>query len=124
MILTAADACDAKNLHFNGGYYCTSTDDKYSCTLDCPAESKFEFSPAVAYICTYDTGTFQPQPIPQCQVNDNAKLVSHSTTYNTYVRESNHSWTTQDTFSGTTKSSPGFQDIRGSDTTSNTVNGT
>ncbi|XP_014469310.1 PREDICTED: hemocytin isoform X2 [Dinoponera quadriceps] len=117
----SADICDAKNLRFNGGYYCTSADDKYSCMLDCPAESTFEFSPAAEYTCTYDTGIFQPQPIPQCKTNDNTKIVSRKTTYKTYVRESNHSWSTQEAFSGTTKGSHEFNSVHGGSVTSDMV---
>jgi len=95
--MTAVDACDAEKLRFNGGYHCTGVDDTYSCTLNCAPEIEFEFPPAATYICTYDKGIFEPQPIPQCKDND-VKIISLSTSYNTYVRESNHSWSLQDIY--------------------------
>ncbi|EFN85665.1 Hemocytin [Harpegnathos saltator] len=117
----SADACEAKNLRFNGGYDCTDSGDKFSCTLNCPTESQFEFSPAVTYTCTYDTGIFKPQPIPQCKMNYNSKIVSRDTSYNTYEREINHSWTSQDFFSGTTKSLPEFHNVDDNSMTLNTM---
>lgn len=116
--LPAADVCDSKNLRFNGGYYCTSTD-KFICTLNCPTESEFEFPPAAIYTCTYDTGIFKPQPIPQCKIKNDMKIVERKTSYDTYIRESNYSWSTQDFFNGSTKSSPGFYNIHHNST--NTV---
>lgn len=95
---TAANACDVEKLRFNGGYYCTGVGETYSCTLNCPTGVEFEFPPAAAYVCTYDKGIFEPQPIPQCKVDDNVKIVSLGTSYNTYVRESNHSWSLQDIY--------------------------
>lgn len=109
-----------KNLQFNGGYFCTSTDDKFSCTLSCPVNSEFEFPPVTTYTCTYDTGIFKPQPIPQCKMKDDMKIVSRKTSYNTYIRESNHSWSTQDVFNNTTESSPEFYGVH--DNSANTVN--
>jgi len=64
----------------------------YSCTLKCPAGVEFEFPPVKNYVCTYDKGIFEPQPIPQCKVNDNIKIISFGTSYKTYIRESDQSW--------------------------------
>ncbi|KAL6266408.1 hypothetical protein P5V15_003260 [Pogonomyrmex californicus] len=94
----SANTCDAEKLHFNGGYHCTSYGDSYSCTLNCPKGVEFEFPPASVYICTYDKGIFEPQPIPQCKVDNNIKIISLGTSYNTYIRESNHSWSMENTY--------------------------
>ncbi|XP_070162344.1 hemocytin isoform X2 [Polyergus mexicanus] len=102
----SADTCDAEKLRFNGGYYCTGDSETYSCTLNCPAGVEFEFPPATTYTCTYNKGVFEPQPIPQCKVDNNIKIISLGTSYNTYVRESNHSWSMHDVFG--TKHSQGI----------------
>nr|XP_034190302.1 hemocytin [Osmia lignaria] len=102
----SADACNGEKLGFNGGFFCSSVDDSYSCTLNCPAGIEFEFPPATAYTCSYDTGVFHPQPIPQCKYSENMNVISLGTTYNSYVRETNHSWTYQDIFSSNMNQSP------------------
>lgn len=105
--MIAANACNTEKLRFNGGYYCTGVGDSYSCTLNCPPGVEFEFPPAATYTCTYDKGVFEPQPIPQCKVDNNIKIISLGTTqhigtsYNTYV--SNHSWSIQDVYNSKTK---------------------
>lgn len=114
---------------FNGGFFCSSVDDSYSCTLNCPAGIEFEFPPATAYICSYDTGVFYPQPIPQCKYSENMNVITLGTTYNSYVRETNHSWTYQDIFSSNVNQSPlskttydtDFYNNHESNMTSNTV---
>lgn len=101
--MAAADVCDAEKLHFNGGYHCRDSGDTYSCTLYCPPGINFEFPASPVYICTYDTGIFEPQPIPQCKVENNIKIISHGTFHNTYVRESNHSWSMENVYDTKTK---------------------
>ncbi|XP_043259225.1 hemocytin isoform X1 [Colletes gigas] len=102
----SADACKGEKMGFNGGFYCTSVGDSSSCTLNCPEGVEFEFPPATAYTCFYETGVFEPQPIPQCKYSKNKNVISLGTTYNSYVRETNHSWTYEDVFSSNTKPSP------------------
>lgn len=122
--MAAADTCDAEKLRFNGGYYCNGDSETYSCTLNCPAGVEFEFPPATAYTCTYDKGVFEPQPIPQCKVDNNVKIISLGTSYNTYVRESNHSWSMHDV-SGTKNSQEihnGYYGVHDSDASSYPVN--
>ncbi|XP_071561739.1 hemocytin [Temnothorax nylanderi] len=94
----SADVCDAEKLHFNGGYHCRDSGDTYSCTLYCPPGIEFEFPASSVYICTYDKGIFEPQPVPQCKVENNIKIISYGTFHNTYVRESNHSWSMENVY--------------------------
>lgn len=101
----AADVCDAEKLHFNGGYHCQDSGDTYSCTLYCPPGVKFEFPASPTYVCTYDKGIFEPQPVPQCMVENNIKIISHGTFHNTYVRESNHSWSMENVYDAKIKHS-------------------
>ncbi|XP_026826604.1 hemocytin isoform X2 [Ooceraea biroi] len=120
-----ANACDAEKLRFNGGYHCTSVGDTYSCTLKCPVGVEFEFPPAESYVCTYDRGTFEPQPIPQCKVDDNIKIIPSGTSYKTHVtsrHESSQFWSTHDT---KTKYSHeiygGYYNVHGSNASSHSV---
>ncbi|KAL0131073.1 hypothetical protein PUN28_002574 [Cardiocondyla obscurior] len=94
----SADVCDAEKLHFNGGYHCRDAGETYSCSLYCPPGINFEFPASSVYTCNYDTGVFEPQPIPQCKVENNVKIISHGTFHNTYVRESNHSWAMENVY--------------------------
>lgn len=94
----SADVCDAEKLRFNGGYHCRDSGDTYSCTLYCPSGVEFEFPASSVYVCTYDKGIFEPQPVPQCKVENNVKIISHGTFYNTYLRESNHSWSMENVY--------------------------
>lgn len=106
MFYAAADACNGKRMGFNGGFYCSSDGESYSCTLNCPAGVEFEFPPAAAYTCSYETGVFVPQPIPQCKYSENMNVVSFGTTYNSYVKETNHTWTYQDMVNSNGEQSP------------------
>ncbi|XP_053978189.1 hemocytin [Hylaeus volcanicus] len=101
----SADACSGEKMGFNGGFYCSSDGDSYSCTLNCPVGVEFEFPPVTTYKCLYETGVFEPQPIPQCKYSENKNLISLGATYNSYIRESNHTWTYEDIFNSNTKSS-------------------
>ncbi|XP_012135564.1 hemolectin [Megachile rotundata] len=92
----SADACNGEKMGFNGGFYCHSIDDNYSCIINCPDGVEFEFPPATAYTCSYATGVFYPQPIPQCKYNENMNVISLGTMYNSYVKETNHTWSYQD----------------------------
>ncbi|XP_043601962.1 hemocytin isoform X2 [Bombus pyrosoma] len=105
----SSDNCNGEKMGFNGGFSCTSVDDTYSCIIRCPDGIEFEFPSASAYICNYETGVFSPQPIPQCNYGDNMNIISLGTTYNSYVKETNHTWTYQDTFKSHTKQLPLFQ---------------
>lgn len=105
----AADNCNGEKMGFNGGFSCTSVDDTYSCIIRCPDGIEFEFPSASAYICNYETGVFSPQPIPQCNYGDNMNIISLGTTYNSYVKETNHTWTYQDTFKSHTNQLPLLQ---------------
>ncbi|KAG7205161.1 hypothetical protein KM043_018256 [Ampulex compressa] len=102
----SVDACSTEKLNFNGGFYCISDSDSYSCRLNCPPEIEFEFPPSAFYKCTYDTGIFNPQPIPQCKFENNVNVISLGTSYNSYIRETNQSWAFEDTFDTTIKQSP------------------
>lgn len=118
--MTVSNACDAEKLRFNGGYHCTSVGDAYSCTLKCPTGVEFEFPPAESYVCTYDKGIFEPQPIPRCKIDDNIKIISFGTSYKTYVRESTQSLTT--TYDAKTKHSQetygGYYNVHGNNASS------
>lgn len=103
--MAAADVCDAEKLHFNGGYHCRDSGDTYTCTLYCPSGVQFEFPASSVYTCTYDKGIFEPQPVPQCKIENNIKIISHGTFHNTYVRESNHSWSMENVYDTKTKHS-------------------
>ncbi|KOB74814.1 Hemocytin [Operophtera brumata] len=58
--------CDARKLGFNGGYKCFGDEAKQKCKLSCPAGAQFSSPPSAVYTCHYETGVFQPQPIPHC----------------------------------------------------------
>ncbi|XP_078043521.1 hemolectin [Augochlora pura] len=92
----SANTCNGEKMGFNGGFFCTSNGNSYSCSLKCPDGVEFEFPPATEYKCAYETGLFEPQPIPQCKYSENTNVISLGTTYNSYVRETNHTWTYQD----------------------------
>lgn len=128
MNVAAADVCDAEKLHFNGGYHCRDSGDTYSCTLHCPQGIKFEFPASPVYICNYDKGIFEPQPIPQCKIDNNIKIISHGTFYNTHVHESNHSWSMENVYDAKTKHSQEIHAenyrIHGSNASSYPVNNT
>ncbi|KOX75564.1 Hemocytin [Melipona quadrifasciata] len=94
----SAHICNGEKMGFNGGFFCSSIDDTYSCTINCPAGVEFEFPPAPAYICNYETGVFTPQPIPQCKYANNMNVISLGAMYNSYVKETNHTWAYQDIF--------------------------
>jgi hypothetical protein len=42
-----------------------------SCNISCPAGIEMAQPPASSYICTYESGRFSPQPVPQCQYGAN-----------------------------------------------------
>ncbi|XP_043682227.1 hemocytin isoform X2 [Vespula pensylvanica] len=92
------DVCSAEKLNFNGGIYCTSSGYINSCTLNCPLGIDFEFLPAAAYTCNYDTGVFLPQPIPQCKFDDNINVLTVDTSYNSYLHKSNRTWSIESSF--------------------------
>ncbi|XP_076276507.1 hemolectin isoform X2 [Lasioglossum baleicum] len=102
----SADACNGEKIGFNGGFYCTSDGNSYSCALNCPDGLEFEFPPATEYKCLYETGVFEPQPIPQCKYAENMNVISLGTTYNSYVKETNHTWTYQDVLGSSSNQSP------------------
>ncbi|XP_031828807.2 hemolectin [Nomia melanderi] len=102
----SADACNGEKIGFNGGFHCSSNGDDYSCILNCPDGIEFEFPPAAEYKCSYETGVFEPQPIPQCKYSENMNIISLGTTYNSYVKETNHTWTYQDISGSNIKQSP------------------
>ncbi|KZC09215.1 Hemocytin [Dufourea novaeangliae] len=119
----SADACNGEKMGFNGGFYCTSDELGYSCILNCPDGVEFEFPPVNEYKCSYETGTFEPQPIPQCKYNENLNIISLGTTYNSYVKETNHTWTYQDTFGSDTKQAKTSYDLYNNMTTKTTMHG-
>lgn len=126
--MAAADVCDAEKLRFNGGYHCRDSGDTYSCTLYCPSGVEFEFPASSVYVCTYDKGIFEPQPVPQCKVENNVKIISHGTFYNTYLRESNHSWSMENVYDTKTQHTQKVHGesyrIHGSNVSSHPVNNT
>ncbi|XP_026667953.1 hemocytin isoform X2 [Ceratina calcarata] len=95
----SADACNGEKLGFNGGIVCGGVGDAFSCTVSCPDGVDFQFPPASAYVCNYETGLFEPQPVPQCKYSDNMNVIYLGTTYNSYVKQTNHSWTYQNVYS-------------------------
>ncbi|RVE45276.1 hypothetical protein evm_010098 [Chilo suppressalis] len=84
--------CDVRKLGFNGGYSCFGDADKFSCKLNCPSGSTYSAPRANLYSCRYDTGIFEPQPIPHCVFSD-AYMVAPTVYHNnsTSYYES-HSW--------------------------------
>ena len=62
----AVENCSPERMNFNGGYNCSGSGDTFSCSLNCGVSGKFEFPPSSAYVCSYASGIFMPQPIPQC----------------------------------------------------------
>lgn len=98
---------------FNGGFLCTNVEDTYSCTINCPDGIEFEFPPASTYVCNYETGVFMPQPITLCKYNENMNVISLGTTYNSHVKETNHTWTYQNIFSTHANQFPLIQDNYG-----------
>lgn len=59
--------CNTRGLGFNGDPQCHESPYSYSCTLHCPEGQELSFPPAAEYTCKYETGVFEPQPVPQCQ---------------------------------------------------------
>lgn len=70
----SVDRCSMRNTKFNGGFRCSGTETENTCTLNCPAGIDFEFPPAPAYKCKYETGVFTPSPMPNCAVGKFHKL--------------------------------------------------
>ncbi|XP_044006095.1 hemocytin [Aphidius gifuensis] len=93
------DRCSPEILNFNGAYKCKGDAHAYSCVLDCSQPGiEFTFPPATEYICTYDNGYFEPQPIPQCKVtSSNYQIIPAGSSKNSYLKITNHSWTFEDT---------------------------
>ena len=91
--ITFADAsvCTPAKLNFNGGYNCSGSLSSLNCVLYCPQGIEFSSEPAPIYTCPYETGVFQPQPIPQCQISSNMQLIKTNrqsySSYKTYSRE-------------------------------------
>ncbi|XP_015177061.1 PREDICTED: hemocytin [Polistes dominula] len=92
------NVCSSEKLNFNGGISCIGSENINSCKLNCPLGIDFEFEPADAYICNYDTGVFLPQPIPQCIVDYSINIHVDSTLYNSYVHKSNFTWSFENMF--------------------------
>ncbi|KAK2585761.1 hypothetical protein KPH14_010370 [Odynerus spinipes] len=105
------DVCNTEKLGFNGGIYCTSSENINSCTLNCPLGVEFEFPPAAVYTCNYDTGIFLPQPIPQCKVDNNINIITVGTSYNSYVHKSNYTWSSESIFGSSGESNFNTTDI-------------
>lgn len=61
------ESCSPKRMQFNGAYNCTGDNTKLRCSISCPAGVGFEFQPAREYVCTYATGKYMPETVPQCQ---------------------------------------------------------
>lgn len=99
----SAYACSVAKLGFNGGYKCTGNGDTFACTLSCPEGGQFEFSPAPVYTCTYDTGVFQPQPIPQCQIPNNHIENTDRNFHHIFTKITNHSYSASDIFGTSSK---------------------
>ncbi|XP_044578140.1 hemocytin isoform X1 [Cotesia glomerata] len=93
----SADACTPQKLGFNGGYHCRGEADYFACTLNCPEEVEFSFAPAAEYICTYEKGVFEPQPIPQCKNGPDYQIVPIGSSKNSFFKITNHSWIIEDT---------------------------
>ncbi|XP_011303247.1 hemocytin [Fopius arisanus] len=86
------DHCNIGKLGFNGGYQCHGDTYSYSCTLNCPEGIEFSSPPAAEYICKYDTGVFEPQPVPQCQTKPGSEIITIGSSKNSYVKTTNHFW--------------------------------
>jgi hypothetical protein len=65
----SADKCSIKKTGFNGSSNCISTEDELNCSIGCPDETEFEFSPAPNYKCKYSEGKFSPTNLPKCVKN-------------------------------------------------------
>lgn len=92
------DVCSVQKLGFNGGSNCTIEANYVSCKLLCPEEVEFSFTPASEYICTYDKGVFEPQPVPQCKNGPDYQIVPIGSSRSSFLTITNHSWIVEDTF--------------------------
>ncbi|CAH0555066.1 unnamed protein product [Brassicogethes aeneus] len=86
-----SDACNPKSIEFNGAYNCTGTSDVFKCSLSCPTDIKFSFSPAEFYVCHYSIGKFEPSSIPQCVYPENVQDIHGPETSNTYYHQYSNS---------------------------------
>ncbi|KAJ8683258.1 hypothetical protein QAD02_019050 [Eretmocerus hayati] len=82
-----SDACSISKLGFNGAVHCHSNDaETYVCdSLSCPTGIKFEFPPAEKYVCHYETGEFEPRPVPQCLPPPGVSLSTTHSSHRTKV---------------------------------------
>lgn len=81
---------------FNGGYRCEVVENGYACTLNCPPGVDFTAPPASQYLCAYEKGYFEPQPIPQCQTNGHFKIIPVESTRQSFYQITNHTWSFED----------------------------
>ncbi|XP_026330001.1 hemocytin [Hyposmocoma kahamanoa] len=96
----AASVCDMRKLVFNGAYKCKGDGERYNCVLTCPPGSTPTSTLADVYTCTYDTGVFQPQPVPNC-VYDYEKVVIQPHNHVTSFSHSGTSYSYYNSSSGT-----------------------
>ncbi|XP_026747695.1 hemocytin-like [Trichoplusia ni] len=78
----SVSVCDIRKLAFNGAYNCAGDSESSSCALSCPPGATYSSPPAALYTCRYDTGVFQPQPIPNCVFPEIVVITPGSHTYN------------------------------------------
>jgi len=71
----SVDRCSLKNTEFNGGFRCQGSATELVCNLNCPDGVEYEFPPASAYTCKYETGRFTPTPIPKCIFGEGVEIV-------------------------------------------------
>nr|XP_053625822.1 hemocytin isoform X2 [Plodia interpunctella] len=86
----STSVCDMRKLAFNGGYSCFGDHESFSCKLRCPSGSTFSSPPATLYTCKYNTGVFEPQPVPHCVFKD--VMVITPSNYHNRTYESSTSW--------------------------------
>lgn len=60
---------------FNGNRKCKGNQEMMSCKISCPDSSEFISPPAEEYICYYSKGIFEPEPIPQCNIQSTWQTV-------------------------------------------------
>jgi hypothetical protein len=63
-------------MQFNGNRVCNGTSEFFTCSLACPQGTTFTYPPAARYTCYYQSGTFSPSNVPQCQLIPSQQYMS------------------------------------------------
>ena len=75
-IILEISRCSPNKLNFNGAYNCSGDGVKSWCVLSCPPGVDFSSPPQPHYVCHYQHGVFQPQPVPTCLIPSNMKIIN------------------------------------------------